>query len=156
MGNALSLTELNDFIVRAKKASYVGDGTTIPGCRLESHDLEFTSGNWGYRDSYFGGQDFLGEEIVWYNNQPVWGENYYGKIIRPDLYSGVEAGQMIKRSLTQMYEEGRFLGGFQHEWQDILYVDHNSGDIQHFHGTEEIYQKGLVVYRLYYHGGLIH
>ena len=91
-----------------------------------------------YRDSYFGGQDFLGEEIVWYQEVPVWGENYFGKILRPELYSGAEAGQMIKRSLTEMYQEGRFLGGFRFEWQDVLYSDQSSGGIESFHGTEEI------------------
>lgn len=156
MGENAFIVQLNDFIVKAKLTTYVGSGVQIPGCRLESHDLEFNLGDFQYRDSYFGGQDFLGEEIVWYQNLPVWGENYYGKILRPELYTGAEAGQMIKRSLTQMYQEGRFLGGFRYEWENILYTDQSSGGIESFHGIEEIYLKGLVVYRLYYHGGLIH
>jgi hypothetical protein len=153
--NTIDLTSLNKFIVKAKTATYVGSGQPATSCRLGSHDLEFIEGDFIYRDSYFGGQDFLGEEAVWFEKQPVWGENYYGKVIRPDLITAEETGLMIKRSLTEMYSQGRFLGGFQYFLEDLLYMDENSGNVESFNGTEEIRRHGVLVYRLYYHGGMI-
>lgn len=155
MDNSKTLILLNHFIVNAKKATYVGSGEPVPACRLESHDLEYIDGEYSYRDSYFGGQNFLGEEIVWYQGKPVWGENYYGKVIHPELISAAEAGQMIKTSLTEMYSQGRFLGGFRYEWKDLVYIDENSGDPSDFQGKEDILRNGLLIYRLYYHGGVI-
>jgi hypothetical protein len=149
------LDELNHFIVKAKTVSYVGSGETVPGCRLNSHDLEFVDGDFTYRDSYFGGQNFLGEEVVWHKGQPVWGENYFGEVMRTDLIDGAGTGQVIKISLTKMYAEGRFLGGFQHVWQDLVYTDENSGDLASFSGREVIHRNGVLVYQLYYHGGVI-
>ncbi|MDY6867922.1 MAG: hypothetical protein SVT56_08450 [Chloroflexota bacterium] len=57
----LDLDLLHDFIVTAKAPTYVGDGTPAEPCRPESHDLIFGKGDFRYRDSYFGGSDFIGE-----------------------------------------------------------------------------------------------
>jgi hypothetical protein len=37
--------------------------------------------------------------------------NYYGRIIQPEKISAAEAGQIIKVSLSKMYQEGHFLEG---------------------------------------------
>jgi hypothetical protein len=155
MKNSFDLQELIKFIVKAKTVTYVGSGMPAPACRLNSHDLEFIDGSFTYRDSYFGGQNFLGEEAVWYQDQPVWGENYYGEVLRTDLIDAAGAGGMIKRALSAMYAEGRFLGGFRFEWQDLVYTDRNEGDVSSFQGVEEILRGGVAVYRLHYHGGTI-
>ena len=106
------LADLEAFVVRAKSATYVGSGAAAESSRLGSHDLTFASDEWLYRDSYFGGTDFLGQETVWLRAEPVWAENYYGYILRPDLIDATQAGATIKAALSAMYQEGRFLGGF--------------------------------------------
>jgi hypothetical protein len=146
---------LNAFIVRAKAATYVGDGEHAPPCRTGSHDLRFTDGEWSYHDSYFGGADFIGEEVVYFAEKPVWAMNYYGRILRDDLLSAAEAGQMIKASLSRMYQEGRFLGGFEHTEDDLTYVDTSEGSAGSFHGREIIRRGQEVAYELLYHGGMI-
>lgn len=149
------INELNAFIVRAKAATYVGDGEQVTPCRLGSHDLRFTDGDWAYHDSYFGGADFIGEEVVYFAEKPVWAMNYYGRIVRDDLLTGPEAGQMIKASLSRMYREGRFLGGFEHMENDLTYVDASEGNASNFHGREFIRRGQEIAYELVYHGGLI-
>lgn len=61
----MNLSELNASIVKAKRATCVGDGKSSEPSRLGAHDLTFQDGHWSYRDSYFGGTDFLGQEAVW-------------------------------------------------------------------------------------------
>lgn len=56
---------LEKFIVRAKAATYVGDGASRRPCRTGSRDIAYEDGEWVYLDSYFGGADFLGQEVVW-------------------------------------------------------------------------------------------
>ena len=102
---SIDLNELSSFIVRAKAATYVGDSEQVTPCRLGSHDLRFSEGDWAYHDSYFGGADFIGEEVVYFAEKPVWAMNYYGRILRDELLTGPEAGQMIKASLSRMYQE---------------------------------------------------
>ena len=152
---SFSLEGLNAFIVRAKAATYVGGGARSLSYRPGSHDLQFHEGAFSYLDSYFGGSDFLGQEVVYYDGKPVWAMNYYGRIVEPSLITAEEAGRIIQESLSRLYEEGRFLGGFEHETEHGTYVDTSEGDVASFSGTEWIARGGIRVYELVYHGGLI-
>lgn len=153
--NNLPLDELHVFIVRAKAATYVGGGAKISSCRPASHDLQFMDGDWAYLDSYFGGTDFIGEEVVWYVEKPVWVMNYYGYILQPEIITPLEAGHMIKASLSRMYTENRFLGGFRHSDGHFTYFDTSEGEFTHFTGREWIECNNVKAYELVYHGGLI-
>ncbi len=86
----------------------------------------------------------------------VWAMSYFGRILLPEVITGVEAGRVIKASLSALYHEGRFLGGFRHLSEPYLYVDINEGDVTWFQGRESLEAGGKVAYELVYHGGLIH
>jgi hypothetical protein len=133
---------LASFVVAAKRATYVGDGERAQPSRLGSHDLTFVQGPFAYRDSYFGGTDFLGQELVWYADQPVWAMSYHGYILRPELIDAARA-------------EGRFLGGFEWRGPHGVYRDSSTGDVTHFRGREAISVGGVEAYTLDYLGGLI-
>lgn len=149
------IVQLEAFIVRAKAATYVGGGAPGPSCRPGSHDLQFSDGDWAYLDSYFGGADFIGQEVVYHQGKPAWAMNYYGRILEPALITAAQAGQIIKESLSAMYREGRFLGGWEHVMGNNVYVDASTGDVTSFTGQEHITRGGVRVYELVYHGGLI-
>lgn len=151
----MDLAALTTFIVTAKRATYVGDGRPAPASRPGAHDLIFEDGAFAYRDSYFGGTDFLGQEAIWQNGVPVWAMNYYGYILRADLIDAGRARATIKAALTAMYAEGRFLGGFDWQGPHGRYVDRSEGGAGHFHGREHILVDGVEAYGLDYHGGLI-
>jgi hypothetical protein len=151
----MDIDSLNAFIVRAKAATYVGDGKQVPPCRSGSHDLRFSDGRWSYHDSYFGGSDFIGEEVVYFDQKPIWAMNYYGRILREDLITAAQAGQIIKASLSRMYREGRFLGGFEHTEHGLTYIDASNGNVECFRGHELIRLGQETAYELDYHGGLI-
>ena len=155
MESKFSLQQLEGFIVRAKAATYVGDGEKAESCRPSSHNLKFREGLFSYLDSYFGGTDFIGQEVVYYEDEPVWAMNYYGKILEPEKISAAEAGQIIKESLSRMYREGRFLGGFEHQTGNGIYTDTSQGDWESFTGLEWITRDDHRVYELHYHGGRI-
>jgi Domain of unknown function (DUF5680) len=147
--------DLEQFVVRAKLATYVGDGVIANPSRLGSHDLEYANGSWSYRDSYFGGTDFLGQEVVWLDGTPIWAMNYYGRVVRLDLIDGERAGRTIKAALSGMYKEDRFLGGFEWSGPYGRYVDTSIGDVTEFHGREAIVVEGVEAYVLDYFGGLV-
>jgi hypothetical protein len=146
---------LEDFIIRAKAATYVGGGASAPASRSASHDLAFELGEFRYLDSYFGGTDFAGQEVVWHLGQPVWSMAYHGRILRDDLIDGAAAGATIKAALTALYGEGRFLGGFRFRHEQHDYIDIVDGDYRAFFGYEEIRVRDTRAYALRYFGGLI-
>ena len=155
MGQEYLEEQLREFIIKAKAATYVGDGKKAKPCRVGSHDLAYQEGAYRYLDSYFGGTDFIGQEVVYYEEQPIWAQNYYGRVIEPNKITASEAGKIIKESLSRMYQEGRFLGGFEHSEEGSIYTDQSKGDVRSFTGKEWITRDGIKVYELDYHGGLI-
>lgn len=146
---------LNDIVVAAKAATYVGGGVKARASRTGSHDLGWSQGDWRYLDSYFGGTDFIGQEVVWFKDEPVWAMNYYGYIALPELIDGQRAGETIKAALSAMYAEGRFLDGFRWAGVHGTYIDTSTGDAGHFHGREVIMVAEREAYALDYFGGLV-
>ena len=149
------MDDLQAFILEAKSAAYVGGGSPSPACRPASHDIRHERGPWRYLDSYFGGTDFVGQEVVWKNGEPVWAMNYYGRILDATLIDATVAGAVIKESLSALYRLGRFLGQFEHVIRQYRYVDNSGEDIGGFVGIERICVGEREVYRLDYHGGLV-
>src|SRR5262245_48439053 len=150
-----SLDDLYQFIVRAKANAYVGDGAPSLAYRPSSHDIQYHEAPYAYLDSYFGGTDFLGQEVVYHAGTPIWAMNYYGRILRPDMYSGELAGKVIKASLSKQYRTGHFLGNNENHTDVGDYFDTNEGDVTSFTGYEWIEYGGAKVYELRYHGGLV-
>ena len=152
----MNFEELHAFVIEAKAHCYVGGGRTRQACRPASHDLAFARGAWEYLDSYFGGTDFAGQEIVWFAGEPVWAMNYFGRVVDPDRIDGNRAGIVIKAALTRLYsDEKRFLGGMEFDHSFGRYVDQNKGDVTSFSGREVILVNGSEAYDLDYRGGLI-
>ncbi len=151
----LQFEALEQFIIHAKKTTYVGGGQKLLSYRLDSKDLQFFDGDWAYHDSYVGENDFMGEEVVYYQKTAVWGMNYFGYILKSENILSTQAGEVIMKSLSAMYSEGRFLGGFEYQVDPFTYVDTNTGNLCRFRGKEQISCNNEVVYELVYHGGLI-
>jgi hypothetical protein len=154
--NAMDLIALEAFVVEAKAAAYVGGGAALQSCRRGSHDVGYVAGRWRYLDSYFGGTDFSGQEVAWFDDEPIWAMTYFGTVLDPQRIDAHRAGAVIKTALADLYgRERRFLGGFQFEHEFGHYVDVNTGGCHRFTGREHILVGGLEAYVLHYQGGLV-
>jgi hypothetical protein len=147
--------KLHRFIIRAKKSTYVAGGAKDAASRPGSHDLSFRDGDWIYRDSYFGGTDFMGQETVWLKDEPVWSMIYYGYILRPDLIDGDRAAQTLRAALSGEHAQGRLLDNFEWSGPDGHFRISSEGTIEHFKGRETITVDNTVSYALDYMGGLV-
>ena len=74
-------SQLIDFLIRAKQATYAGKGAETDPSRPASHDLVYREGEYMYYDTYLGGDRFAGEEALWISGVPVWSMNYAGRVI---------------------------------------------------------------------------
>ena len=63
--------------------------------------------------------------------------------------------ETIKAALQALYQQERFLGGFEWTGPHGVYRDTSSGDVAHFKGRERIAVNGVEAYGLDYFGGLI-
>jgi|SRR3989344_3311815 len=148
--------ELADFLDEAKKHSYANkDAPKASPSRLESKDYHFEKGNLIYHDTYFGSRDFIGEEVVYKNDEPVWGMNFYGYILS-ETTDGEELYEFLREALMQ--ERSGILpvrGPKDYKKDNWEYRNAVGGELNQFTGIEEMHRAGTLLYRCYYHGGFI-
>ncbi len=141
---------LREFVVEAKRATYAGCGNKAVPSRLKSKDLPYEKGPFKYLDSYVGDLHFAGEEIVWYQEDPVWGMNYYGTLFddAPEAF-----GAFLKEALRRVEPEAPYRGPRSYQQGELEFRCCWQGELSFFQGEEEIYYRGKLLYKLLFHGG---
>lgn len=146
--------ELRQFLLDSNKAGYAGgeekkwikesDGsTTIP----------FEKGKWRSHDNFFGGEPYGGRVVVFYENKPVWMMVYYGWVEK-----GTEANpvyEVLRSALKEMPKDAPYRGPEEYIQGDFIYSNEWEGTIERYSGEEKITQKGKLLYKAYYRGGLV-
>ncbi len=149
------IKKLAKFLEEANKHTYAADGKRAKPARLKSRDLEFKKGNLIYHDTYFGSENFIGEEIIYKNKSPVWGANYFGFITNKKFSAGRVYG-FLKKALLQDYSNIiPVRGPKSFKEKDFEYKNEAKGRLECFSGIEKILFKGEIIYKAFYHGGLV-
>jgi len=151
----MNIKQLSKFLVKAKINTYTSSGEggekVLPD---GSKEFEFIEGEFKYRDRYFGLNFFVGEEIVWKSGKTVWGMNYYGKIVSQTV-SPRQIYQFLQEALKKVPENKPFRGPQRFQKDNFKYFNKTKGTVEKFEGEEMIFHKGISVYKLIYHGGII-
>ena len=140
-----------NFLCDAKKMTYAGKGIkeNAPS-RANAIEFKYSNGKYTYLDSYFGGERFIGEEIVWENGMPVWGMNYSGIVLDENFQ-----GDFLKEALLLVSSKHPYRGPCLYRNGDFTYHCKSSGNIEWFQGNEEIYYDNYKVYECVFHVGSI-
>ena len=141
------------FLITAKQNTYAGGGHMTISSRIGSKDLAYQEGPFKYLDTYLGDVNFIGEEAVWYEDKPVWGMNYYGRLLVETIPAGFS--ECLKSALLEVPEEMPFRGPEEFVEGDFSYTCSVEGSIEWFRGKEFVFHKGQKIYQLYFHGGEI-
>lgn len=153
--NDLPADELLDFIVEAKKRTYASNESFASAkqeaTRLLSKDLAYEKGDYKYWDTYVGGMNFSGSEVVWYQDQPVWSMNYYGK----NEMEGSLIMDFLMKALNLVSVEVPYRGPKFLQDGKFTYINSVQGNYDFFRGKEKIFYQGELVYELDYIGGKI-
>ncbi len=148
-------SRLTPFLVEAKRHTYAaGSGARVECALLGGIQLEYRSGDWFYRDVYFGEEFFAGQELVYYRNRPWWTMVYSGgvKLEEPPaekLYA------FLQKALLQVNPESPFRGPESFIDGDYRYACAVRGDIEWFEGMEVIFHRERIAYQLTFSGGMI-
>ena len=149
---------IEDFLIEAKKQTYANENAPkIASSRLNSNDYEYRKDNMIYHDTFFGGTNFIGEEVVYIDNKTYWAMNYYG--ITLDESFGEEAlDKALRPALMKVGEDKTIIpvrGPKEFINGEYKYVFEVNGDINCFNGIETIYKNNVKIYELKCTGGLI-
>lgn len=152
------MDSLRYFLIEAKKQTYANENVEKQeSSRNGSHDHEYSSNNMIYHDTYFGGTNFIGEEVVYLDNKIYWAMNYYG--ITLDETLGEEAiDSALRPALMLVGEDNNVIpirGPKEFINGEYKYTFEVEGDLDYFSGTEIIYKNDKKIYELKCNGGLI-
>ena len=142
--------ELIPFLLTAKRATYAGKGAETSSSRPMSHDLVYREGDRMYYDTYLGGSEFVGEEALWVQGEPVWSMNYAGRVTGQPFQ-----GDFLKEALLRVPADKPFRGPALFVKGDYAYTCEVSGDVDWFQGHERILFKGAEIYDCYFHGSSV-
>lgn len=151
------LSKLESFLLDTKLATYANkDANPLKNSRLGSKDYEYTDGNLIYHDTYFGVESFMGEEVVYKDNKPIWGMNYYGQVFSSDFAEEI-FNTVLRPALTKVGENGVLpvRGPASFAKDDYEYEFIADGGLDDFSGMEIIRKSGAKVYELSCRGGKI-
>ena len=151
--------EFVQFLLKAKKSTYaaLGDGASVSPLLPGSHQLEFVEGSWLYRDVYFGGHFFVGQETVYKEGVPTWCMGYAGGLVDevdPQLKTE-PVYEFLREALRRVDAERPYRGPHTFQKGELAFSDSGEGYIGNFWGVETVTLRQKIVYRLRYHGGFI-
>ncbi len=157
MKQQFTTNELYQFIDKAGKSTYAGGGKREQKPERPGFiELIYSEGDWFYRDSYTGFYRSRGMEVVRYKDQPVWTASYGGGMIEGRDNLADETFTFLKKVMSTD-EEGfeSFRGPHNFKDGDWDYKYDQEGDINEFHGYEEIHFKGELVFFHRMIGGIV-
>ena len=152
------MKKLDEFLIEAKKNTYAnGNVKKVESSRVNSYDYEYTDGVMTYHDTYFGGVNFIGEEVVYdHDNTPIWAMNYYGITHNKELSE--EAIDNALRPAVMKVGEDDILplrGPKEITNGEFKYVFNVNGNLDFFEGEETIFKNDEKIYSLKCHGGRV-
>ena len=149
------LTNLRQFLVKAKKATYAtGDENQQIKEADHSTALVFTEVDWKYHDNYFGGEPYGGREVVFFKGKPLYIMTYYGQVHKTVKDIKILYG-FLQKALSLIPEDKPFRGPQEFSEKELSYTNTFEGEIDDFSGEEIIKQNGQEIYRAKYIGGLV-
>jgi len=154
----ISLNELANFIIEAKKNTYAIGNKNVVSERKNFDELEYNKGKWNYRDSYYGFFRAPGQEFVRFEDEPIWAMAYNGGMreeFLDDIDFAKKTYSFLKKALALVDKKRPFRGPTNFKEGDFVYEDSSIGDLKEFKGTEIIFYKGKEVFRQDYIGGIV-
>ena len=143
------IDRLVKFRLEANVNTYAAYMNETDSTRLDSHDFRYSNGSYTYHDTYVGGEQFAGEEVIWYEGKSQYAMNYAGRVLDQKF-----SGDFLKEALRQADKKMPFRGPEYYRSGQYIYKCNVVGDFCWFQGYEEIYCDNEKVYECYFHGGV--
>ena len=144
------INRLIEFRLEANINTYAACMNETDSTRLNSHDFTYSNGSYTYHDTYIGGEQFAGEEAIWYVGKSQYAMNYIGRVLSQNF-----SGDFLKEALRKADKKMPFRGPEYYQSGQYIYKCNVVGDFSWFQGYEEIYCDNEKVYECYFHGGIM-
>ena len=99
------INRLVEFRLEANRNTYAACMNETDSTRLNSHDFTYSNGPYTYHDTYVGGEQFAGEEAIWYEGKSQYAMNYIGCVLSQNF-----SGDFLKEALRKADKKMLFRG----------------------------------------------
>lgn len=144
------IDELIKFRLEANNNTYAAYMNETDSTRFDSHDFEYSKGPYTYHDTYVGGEQFAGEETIYFEGKAKYAMNYIGRVLGQQF-----SGDFLKEALRMADDNMPYRGPEYFQSGEYVYKCNVVGDFGWFQGNEEIFCNNEKVYECYFHGGMI-
>lgn len=112
----VSQEELKAFLMRANLPHATGTANTVKEAD-GSRTIEYSEGDYRMHDNFFGGEPYGGRLVIFYKDQPVFLEVYYGQTTRPadSVYD------FLREALQHPSENTPFRGPEEYRKDNLIY-----------------------------------
>lgn len=144
--------DLKQFLYQANTNGYGSADVSRQDMPSGEHIITFIDGEFEFRDVYYGGEPYAGQEVIFSSRKAVWAMQYRGSIVAGQDFESIYV--FLGRALTNT-ELGlpRAIDGFSDGL--FTYTIAMDGDLADFSAEEAIIKDGIVVYTAKFLGGLV-
>lgn len=147
------------FLLAAKRKTYAAQDSdsAVKNIALAgSKQLEYSTGDWLYRDIYFGAVQFTGQETIYYKDVPLWAMSYSGGMVGGHNSEEIQKTYgFLQDALRLVSDENPLRGPQEFSSGDFTYHSCTQGALERFDGQEEIFIKDNLCFSLRYAGGRV-
>ena len=144
--------ELKQFLHKANTRGYGSAEVNEEKLGNGEHIIRFSDGDYEFKDVYYGGEPYAGQEVIFVNNSAVWAMQYRGFIVEGEDFAPIYAflGEVLTSTKVGL---PRGQDGFSKN--EFLYNFEMNGGLEDFSASETISKNGKIVYRANFLGGLV-
>jgi hypothetical protein len=155
---SINFEELKNFLYDANANGYAAGGHEVEAQRPGFTEIDYQKGDWSFHDSYAGHYFAPGQEIVYFQNKPIWAMAYAGGMkfeFHGDESTTHESFVFLKKALIAMDPENPYRGPAEFTDGEWKYVSTLSGDVKDFIGNEKIFKDNELVFEQNFIGGIV-
>lgn len=146
----VNLDELKSFLMRANMPHANGTAKTTKETD-GSRTIEFADGNYRMHDNFFGGEPYGGRLVIFFKDEPIFLEVYYGKTSKP----ADEVYAFLREALQHPGDDNPYRGPAEYKKDNLTYKSTVTGDITDHTVNEWIYDGEDEIYSAVIIGGLV-
>ena len=119
-----------------------------------SRTINFSDGDFSMEDNFFGGEPYGGQQVVFYQHEPVWTCVYYGRVLKTNLNPDMVYG-FLREALQYPDKTRPQRGPVSYKKGNLEYQNDLQGELDEYFGREVILEDGKEIYWAKYMGGLV-
>ena len=144
--------QLRKFLFKTTQCGYGNPDTQIEQALDGANVIDFQEGDWRMLDTYYGGQPYAGQEVIYYRDTAVWAMQYRGWLLSIELPTS-QIYNFLRKALLAAPAEYPYREPKELIQDDLVYRNQWRGDIDNFEGEEAIILNSQEIYKGAYFGG---